>query len=281
LTLVIAFGAAAFAAWGTNTTAEPNHVRIEVIADHESIAPSQAFWVAIVQHIDPGWHTYWLNPGDAGKATEIRWSMPGGYAAGPAEWPIPTVIRNGPVVSYGYENQVVSLQEVQAPAALAPGTVRLSVDVRWLACREMCIPEHAASAVALQQVSNGQGQPSKRARQRIDSARTLMPTAAPWATTLTADAVGVRMRLHSVAGQLPANGGVRFLPVRWGEIDNAAAQAAKWSGTDLVLSLVRGDLRDRPLTEIEGLLLVEPVKPGSPPRGYQLRARVGSDAYPR
>jgi thiol:disulfide interchange protein DsbD len=259
-TLLIAAAAAAPAVSGANAAAEPNHMRIEVIADHDSVAPGQAFWVAVVQHIDPGWHTNWLNPGDAGKATGIEWSMPVGYAIGTPEWPIPRVIRTGPVVSYGYENQVVSLQEVRAPAALAPGAVRLSVDVRWLACREMCIPEQAASAVALQQVRGAHGQASRRARERIDSARALMPTAVPWATTLSADSAGVRIRLHSVAGQLPAKGGVRFPPVRWGEIDNAAVQVAQWSGTDLVLSLARGDFKDRPLTEIEGLLLVaDPV----------------------
>jgi DsbC/DsbD-like thiol-disulfide interchange protein len=275
--LAAPLGASALPAPGpVGHDAEPNHVRIEVIADRESVAPGQAFWVAVVQHIDPGWHTYWLNPGDAGKATEIGWSTPSGYAVGTPDWPVPRVIRTGPVVSYGYEKEVVSLQQVRAPTTLAPGTVRLSAEVRWLACREMCIPEHAASAVALQQVSHAQGQASTGGRQRIDAARGLMPIAASWATTLTADAVGIRMRLHSVAGQLPAKGKLQFLPLRWGEIDNGAVQLAKWNGPDLVLSLVRGDLRDRPLTEIEGLLLVE--QPGSQPLGYQLRASAGSDA---
>jgi DsbC/DsbD-like thiol-disulfide interchange protein len=279
--LLAAPGAAAQTSGTVATGTEPNHVRIEVIVDHESVAPGQAFWVAVVQHIDPGWHTYWLNPGDAGKATEIKWSMPAGYAVGKPEWPVPQVIRIGPVVSYGYENQVVSLQEVHAPVKLGPGAVRLSAEVRWLACREMCIPEHATSAVAVQQAAYAQGHLSMHAQQRIESARALMPAAASWTTTLSSGATDVQMRLHSVSGKLPAGATVRFLPVRWGEIDNAADQPAQWHGSDLVVSLIRGDLRDRPLTEIEGLLLVEAATAGSQPRGYQLRASAGADAGPR
>jgi hypothetical protein len=59
--------------------------------------------------------------------------------------------------------------------------------------------------------------------------------------------------------------------VRWGEIDNAAVQVAQWNGTDLVLSLARGDFRDRPLTEIEGLLLI--ADPVTRPYGCSVKYR--------
>ena len=61
---------------------EPAHVRLEVFADHRSIGPGESFRVAVVQHIDRAWHTYWINPGDAGLATQIKWTVPQGYSVG-------------------------------------------------------------------------------------------------------------------------------------------------------------------------------------------------------
>ena len=31
----------------------------------------------------PGWHGYWLNPGDAGLPMEVKWQLPPRFAAGP------------------------------------------------------------------------------------------------------------------------------------------------------------------------------------------------------
>ena len=36
--------------------------------------PGSTIYVALRQKIQPGWHTYWRNPGDAGDATKIVWT---------------------------------------------------------------------------------------------------------------------------------------------------------------------------------------------------------------
>src|SRR6185436_1732327 len=37
----------------------------------------------------PGWHGYWLNPGDAGLPMDVKWELPKGFAAGPLRYPVP------------------------------------------------------------------------------------------------------------------------------------------------------------------------------------------------
>src|SRR4051812_14995950 len=39
--------------------------------------------LALAMHPRPGWHGYWLNPGDAGQPTTVAWQLPQGAAAGP------------------------------------------------------------------------------------------------------------------------------------------------------------------------------------------------------
>ena len=37
----------------------------------------------------PGWHGYWLNPGDAGLPMDVQWQLPEGFAVGPLRYPVP------------------------------------------------------------------------------------------------------------------------------------------------------------------------------------------------
>ncbi|MBM4164938.1 MAG: hypothetical protein FJ222_10955, partial [Lentisphaerae bacterium] len=40
--------------------------RVNLIAERDTIAPGALFTLAVEVTTQPGWHTYWLNPGDAG-----------------------------------------------------------------------------------------------------------------------------------------------------------------------------------------------------------------------
>ena len=46
--------------------------------------------LAIHMRPAPGWHGYWLNPGDAGLPMDVQWQLPKGFAAGPLRYPVPT-----------------------------------------------------------------------------------------------------------------------------------------------------------------------------------------------
>ena len=61
--LVLTFAAPAMAA-PTNT----GHLKAELVAKTTGAAPGSTVYLAVRQQIDKGWHTYWRNPGDSGKA---------------------------------------------------------------------------------------------------------------------------------------------------------------------------------------------------------------------
>src|SRR5207237_1410434 len=45
--------------------------------------PGGEIELALHMRTKPGWHGYWLNPGDAGLPMEVSWQLPKGFAAGP------------------------------------------------------------------------------------------------------------------------------------------------------------------------------------------------------
>ena len=122
-------------------------VTARLIAEGEA-APGGVVWVALEEQIRPGWHTYWINPGDAGNPTTIDWTLPARWKAGEIVWPRPKRLPVGPLMDYGYEGRLWLLSEVSVPAdARAGETVILKAHADWLVCKEVCIPEEQALEV--------------------------------------------------------------------------------------------------------------------------------------
>ena len=152
---------------GPARAVEPK-VRVELLSEVASIVPGETFWLALRQEIAPGWHTYWMNPGDSGEPPRIEWSLPKGFTAGDFVWPPPERIAVGPAMTYGYSNGVVLPVAVTAPRDLVPGTrLALRGQASWIVCEKICIPEEAPLALTLP-VSAGPAQldPRERAADR-------------------------------------------------------------------------------------------------------------------
>jgi DsbC/DsbD-like thiol-disulfide interchange protein len=130
--------------------AASRHVQAELVSEVESIRAGQPFSLGLHLKMEPGWHTYWKNPGDSGLPTRLKWTLPEGFEAAPIEWPYPETFSQGPVTSYGYEHDVLLPVRVTPPASLAPGKpVVLSARADWLECREQCLPGRADLSVTL------------------------------------------------------------------------------------------------------------------------------------
>src|SRR4051812_22367010 len=100
--LVLAFGAQA-------ASVKTAHVTAELVAEPTAFVPGTTATVALRLAIEPGWHTYWRNPGESGLPTTLAWRLPPGYAAGDILWPAPRALPAGPLVNYGYEGEVFHL----------------------------------------------------------------------------------------------------------------------------------------------------------------------------
>jgi thiol:disulfide interchange protein DsbD len=116
-------------------------VKAELLADTNAIVPGKPFTMGLLLRMAPGWHTYWAFSGDAGLPTELKWKLPSGWKVGEIQWPIPLkTIDPGDIETYGYENEVLLMQEITPPEKLDNSTVKLSAEANWLVCEKICIP---------------------------------------------------------------------------------------------------------------------------------------------
>ena len=154
-------------------------VHARLIAERMDIAPGGTVTVALEEDIRPGWHTYWRNPGDAGAPSEIKWTLPPGWQAGPVQWPYPKELPVGPLMDYGYEGKVWLLSEIKAPPDAVAGAVNIRAAASWLVCQEVCIPEDATLTLPLGiSASPLPAYPAVAAQ--FENARAKLPVAAPW-----------------------------------------------------------------------------------------------------
>jgi DsbC/DsbD-like thiol-disulfide interchange protein len=160
------------------TAVKTGHTEAQLLSEQRQIQPGQAFWLALQLTPEPGWHTYWKNPGDAGKATTIQWQLPAGLRAGPLQWPYPDRIRTGTLVSFGYTGTVHLLTEINV-GPLPPGTghIEISAAADWLVCEEICIPESAELSLKLAVGATAAGSANAEI---FESTRALLPVPAAW-----------------------------------------------------------------------------------------------------
>ncbi len=117
---------------------------------------------------DPGWHTYWQNPGDAGLAPRLRWTTPPGVGIGPILWPSPQAQPEGDLLTYGYDSAHTLLNRVQIEPQV-PDSALLELKARWLVCKDICIPESGEFAIRVGQIRSAQPAAQQAIRQALQA----------------------------------------------------------------------------------------------------------------
>lgn len=118
----------------------PVGVEVVLISDHASITRGGTFQVGFQIRHQPGYHTYWQNPGIAGVATALVWQLPEGFTVGPIRWPYPEKTKMASYSIYGYERDAMLVVEITAPAELTGPSAILKLDATWMACDKGCSP---------------------------------------------------------------------------------------------------------------------------------------------
>ena len=233
------------------------HVEAELVAERTAIAPGEPLTVALRLKMIPEWHTYWRNPGDSGEPTRLAWQLPPGFAASEIHWPYPRRLPAGPLLNYGYEDEVLLLARITPPRDLAPGTpVTLAAKANWLVCsREHCIPEDGELSLTLPVAAATDEDP--RWAKPIAAARAALPAPpaalSGWTLAARGEAGGVTLTLVP-----PADTTLRelvFFPFDQGKIEPAAPQAFARAENGYRLRLAAATQPVGELTRLTGVLV--------------------------
>lgn len=209
--------------------------------------------------VDPGWHTYWSNPGEGGMKVSVDWELPDGWTAGEPAHPVPVRFMTGGLAGFGYEGEVLFPVTV-TPAADAAGEATLTAKVSWLTCDDSaCVPGDAVLTLTLLP-----GKPAESANARaIAAARAKVPQPLAGAALAVAeDGQTLVLRLSLPAADAPDPAQSSVFPETPQAVDPAAAIEFTRDGDHWSARVPKNEYAAGPLKE---LTLVIAPQDGSAP----------------
>ena len=233
---------------------EASHVKASLIPEVRTIAPGTPFKVAVRLQMDPRWHTYWMNPGDSGAPTEIRWKLPPGFEAGPIQWPHPQRIEVPPLVTFGYEGEAALIVPITPPRDLKIGErVTLAAHVSWLECEELCVPGEAPVS-AVVQTGPAVENDSTQARFFSEARARLPLDAGEWKFAAASGSGFVRLTATPPVWLKEPVAEAGFFPNAQSEFSNARARWDRRGGA-YVMDLPLSDQSTAPVRRLTGVLV--------------------------
>jgi thiol:disulfide interchange protein DsbD len=226
-------------------SSKPQHAHISLIASPSD--SSGTLWIGLRFQLDPGWHIYWTNPGDSGEPPKVTWHLPSGFEAGDLQFPAPHRIADHGLTDYGYEGEAVLLSKLTIPAGATSNKPEIAADVRYLVCREVCIP--AKDHVSLNLADQNGGTASL-----LHAAQARLPGNLPRGVHARAIA-GAEAFLLSI-GPSSGLGHINdFIPSETQVIDNSSKPQITKSGVSTQLKLKKSEQLDHAVPELRGLLI--------------------------
>jgi len=282
---VLALGLAVAGLPGLAQAAPVKHVEAELVAQTRTAAPGQTLYVALHQKIIPGWHTYWRNPGDAGEATTLDWTLPPGWSAGPIVWPEPERFVAGPLMNYVFSTEVYLPVAIQVPVDAKPGRVNLAATVNWLVCKDVCIPETTKLTLPISVAAAGTTSPPDPAGQAVADTVANAPKPAGLKAGFVYLPKGEQVRLTISGAALKGQdiSKAYFFPYDGTVLEHVKPQTAAKAGTGITLLLPAGYAftHNKAPAKLEGIITFGPGHAfevsASPAKHAEGAAVVGPD----
>lgn len=142
--LILSFFPAIGQSLPSSSSAQEFHSRVRLIAGGHA---GSALLAGIEITLDPGFKTYWRNPGESGLPPRFDWTGSRNVSGLDVRWPAPSRHEDAAGIAYTYSGKVVLPVLVKASDPSKPVDLALSID--YGICKDICIPAHAALNLTL------------------------------------------------------------------------------------------------------------------------------------
>jgi thiol:disulfide interchange protein DsbD len=266
--------ALALPALAASSAADAAHLHVELVFPHSQLYPGGSNQAGLYFKLEPGWHVYWQNAGDSGEPPHIHWTLPEGVTASALQFPAPARLPLGPLMDFGYENEVLFPFSVQVADSVKQGPAILHAKVDWLVCREVCIPGKAEldENVQLLRTAPMPVAVSAADQELWDRLAHNLPQPLPAADTAVFQQTATGFRLAVSTGQRERK--AEFFPEDQDILDNPAPQTVTATPAGLVLDLKKDPNLTANPAQLKGVLEL------SGGRNYEIAASLGTVAAP-
>jgi DsbC/DsbD-like thiol-disulfide interchange protein/cytochrome c biogenesis protein CcdA len=254
LLIAAALSLVSFAAIAADTATTP-HFTAALVAESRTPVPGKDVTLALVIQPQPGWHTYWVNPGDTGLAPDLEWTLPDGVMAQETQHPVPMEMTVSGITTNVHDGPAALLTDISVPSTMHRGeALPVKLDADLLICSEgACVPESVSLDLGLM-LGDGTIDPTQA--QLFTRARAALPTPLSQPASYAVNGTTLKLflpmeRTNDIAsahvfirneGVVPAGGAQDVAPGKDGlTITLSRANASPIDGLAGVVRIVRKD----------------------------------------
>ena len=195
-------------------SAKTDHAEIIIIGEKNIIDKPGIIELGYKFTLTPGWHTYWINPGDSGGPPIFEFNSPDGWNIKNNVWPGPQKIEYPPLMTFGYVDEVVFPFQLELENLNDQET---EIITKFLVCDDICVPEEATLLLKLKnQILNIEERPNQ-----LQKWRNLVPIRAPPETLVSSAGTSFTIESESITNQS------QFFPFDENTMDFSAKQISK------------------------------------------------------
>ena len=260
---------AGFPALAASNAVDAPHVHVQLVVPSSALLPAGSTEAGLYFKLEPGWHVYWKNAGDSGEPPHMKWTLPPGISASPLQFPAPKRLPLGPLMDFGYEDEVLFPFTFKVASNAPSGPAALHAKVDWLVCREVCIPGKTELETIRPVTTNAPKaatvDPDASLYARLSNR---IPPAPPSTFKAGFQPTPTGFRLTAITGQKETEGS--FFPADQNILDNPAPEKVTPTAKGLTLDLKKdANLASNP-AELRGVLEL------SNGRAYDIAVHAGA-----
>lgn len=219
---------------------------LSLIAESDLISSDETILVGLKFKLNPGWHTYWENPGDAGAGASVVWELPPNFTATEILWPGPKKIPVEPLMTYGYEDEALLLTKITSPKVLSY-PVNIRAKVSWFTCKDICLPQEGEVSIKLYQGSKSENKSTLTLREMEKTVPTDLSS--PYRVNLIDNKIFLQFERENAQKITSAY----FFPAEYGFISYVANQKLEKNDRSFSLELLPAEVQVKTMN-LKGVL---------------------------
>jgi len=123
---------------GQSAWSDQTNSTVRLVSGTIESGGAPALYAGVQLRMEPGWKTYWRNPGDSGVPPSFDWSASKNLKSAEVLYPAPHRFADANGTAIGYDDEVVFPVKITPEQPGEPVTLALTFD--YGLCKDLCIP---------------------------------------------------------------------------------------------------------------------------------------------
>ena len=230
-----------------------SHAKVSLVAEGNSLQAGQSAWVGVLFDIEKGWHIYWVNPGRFRRSSPDTVAPSRGISSGRDSLACAAEAASEHRDRLRLRGTRAATRSPSSAAGYgAANPVTLTADVRYVICRDVCIPAKALAKLSIPSPNAGGAADRELFRAAFDNAPKAWP--AGWKAQASENGGSFVLSLETGASESKA----AFFPLEQDQIDNDAMQGLMPNARGVQIKLKKSDQLKQPIAALKGVVVLGP-----------------------